>query len=456
MKFLKRFFDRGTVKTFFTVLFLLLVSFFIRLPGFYLPHNHGDQIQYLALAMKLDNSGLGGYNLRGVNLQQDDREIVLGLFPAEEGSRGTLLGQFPLYYDAPLFHKPPLFPYALMLSHKLFASYKPYVAVQRDLGLKVLYIRLKTLPKVKILFNAQFYCTIVPVFFSLLLITATFFMGKLLFSHTSGFYAAMLLSFSPIPLLTSQRIWADDMLAFFILMAFILYYLARERRNTFLSVLAGVCCGLAILTKPNGNVAIFIILIYSLWKDRKFTKILLAFLGPCLIFAFLWYLQLFKTYGSFFYMPMFKQDYYGGNHPWFDFVLNRPWYIYIVNTVAQTPLFFFMYLAVPVVFKRSISEEVRKDKDKKLFLLLWIFLFILVFIISKVGRESRYILPAYPAIAILSAEVIFTIQKKINKVLSRYLGTFIVVIAITASSFWSLSVGWNYVMKNRAIVKVPY
>lgn len=434
-----------------TVLLILLASLFFRLPSFYLPHNHGDQLQYLSLAMKLDNFGFQGYNLRGVNLFKSKDGYFVGAFPAPEGSPGNFLKGLPRYYDEPLFHKPPLFIYALMISHRLFASDRPYAAVNVNLGPRIQF------RQAKVLLTTQFYCVIVPILFSLLLITATFFFGKILFSNTVGIYAAILLSISPIELLSSQRIWTDDMLAFFITAAFILYYLSRQKQNFVLASLAGICAGLAILTKPSGNIVIFIILAYELyrfWKDRVFNKMFVAFFIACILVSLPWHWQVLKIYGSLFYLPVLTQPELM-NQPWFKFVFNRPWYMYLVNIPVQTPLLFFVYIAIFGIFKRCPNDEARAYRDKKVFLFIWIAMFLISFLIVKVGRELRYMLPAYPAITILSAEVLGTIQKKLNGKFGHRIGNLIVIVMIVLCGWWSVSIGWEHVFKNLAVIKRP-
>lgn len=55
----------------FSCLVLILVLFsavLLRIPTFYLPHNHGDRIFYLGLAMKLEQAGLKNYNLKGIDI----------------------------------------------------------------------------------------------------------------------------------------------------------------------------------------------------------------------------------------------------------------------------------------------------------------------------------------------------------------------------------------------------
>jgi len=109
---------------------LLLFASFVRVSTFVLPHDNGDQVFYLGLAMKLDKFGFSGYTMRGINVLGN--ESIIALIPTEE-EKGSLLKGLArsgvTYYDEPLFHRPYGFAYALMLSHRLFAGHLPYVAL---------------------------------------------------------------------------------------------------------------------------------------------------------------------------------------------------------------------------------------------------------------------------------------------------------------------------------------
>lgn len=425
---------------------ILLISLFLRLPSFFTPHNHGDQLQYLALAMKLETFGFHGYSLRGVDLFRTKNGYYMGVIPARKGRKGSFLQTVPAYYDEPLFHKPPLFAYALMISHKLLDRQRPYVALNVASRFRF--------GEIKSSLAAQFYCAFIPVLFSLLLIAATFFLGKTLFSDKAGLYAAALLSMSPIELLSSQRIWADNMLAFFVIAALILYYLASDKENLVLAILAGVAAGVAILTKPSGNILILIIPAYELYKKRILNKRLAVFLVTCGLIAIPWHWLIWKTYGSLFYMPMSTQPELI-HHPWFKMVLNRPWFMYFVNVPVQTPLLLFVYPAIFTTFKNWNDKKREPQRNKKIFLSIWIAMFLAAFLLFKVGRELRYILPAYPAIAILSGQALGAIEEKLAGKFGSRIASGIAITAIVLCAFWSAGVGLSYVFRNLALIKLP-
>lgn len=441
---------------------ILLTSLFFRFPSFYLPHNHGDQVQYLALAAKLDKFGFSQYNLREVDILKSEDNNFIAVFPAQKDTKGNLLKALPGYYDEPLFHKPPFFIYALVFSHRVFAGNKPYAAVNINLGPKVRSIRPKPL------FTTQFYCAFVPILFSLLFITATFFLGRFLFSNRVGIYAAILLSISPIELLSAQRIWADDLTAFFVTLAILFYCLGKQRRSHILASLAGIAAGLSALSKPTGNIVFLIILAYEIWLAGKdtwkieclvravFNKATLSFLVSFILVILPWHLQILKAYGSVFYFPALSYPELINQNAWFKFVFNRPWYMYLVNIPVQTPLLFLVYPAVFGIFKRYPGSQDRANRDKKVLLLIWILMFLFLFSVGKLNKEMRYMLPAYSAIAILAAEVLETIQRKLNAKLSPVVVNLVIGAMIILCAWWSVSLGLSHVFINSVAIKMPF
>ncbi|OQX82000.1 MAG: hypothetical protein B6D56_01010 [Candidatus Omnitrophica bacterium 4484_70.1] len=251
------------------LLCIIAFAFFVRKDTFWIAHSRGDQFHYITLAMKLDKLGFKYYNLRGVRIRyihllKNVRLVYVAPAsdPSEKGDLLKILDMFGIhYYDQPFFHKPPAFPYALLLSHKVFAKKnQPYVVVSSDFSLG----KLLRKNKVSLFLEAQFYATIVPLFFSLGLILITFFLGKLLFSSRVGLYAAFIMAINPVDIMSSQRIWADDMLSFFAILSVTVFVIAMKKNYRWLFFLAGVLCGIAVLTKQTGGYLLIAIGIFSI------------------------------------------------------------------------------------------------------------------------------------------------------------------------------------------------
>lgn len=437
---------------------ILIVAAFIRLPTFRLPHDNGDQLFYLALAMKLDKLGFSEYTLRKVDIKGND--FILALFPTQE-SKGSLLKAFAetgvTYYDEPLFHRTYGFPYVLMLSHRIFTG-----------GVGVPYLTLRTTARDEKgrvfsknagkIWYTQFYAAIVPFLFSILFILTTYLLAKKFFSEKIALISAFLISISPIEILCSQKIWADTMLSFFVVLTVLLFFLAKERNNLFLSFIAGITSGIAILAKQTGGFIIIAILIFHLWQHKSnifklnkihkviFDKYLLVFGLSALIVIFHWFYMITKIYGHPLYVPTPPEIHQ--EVEWFIILSKRPHFLYLVTIPYLVPVFTLVYFAIiGGPFIRGFVDE------KKTFLIIWVLTFLCILMGAK---ENRYMLPAYPAIAMLSADLLERIGNFIDNKFKMHSGDIFIIVILIACAFWSVPIGINHVLRNLALILKPF
>jgi 4-amino-4-deoxy-L-arabinose transferase-like glycosyltransferase len=434
-----RLFKRLTVERKFpvtlTVALILVASLGVRFPSFFRPHAGNDELQYLALAMNSELLGFKGYNLRGVRRVESQDGYFAAVFPASVKEGYPLLERLPPYYDLPLYHKPPLFALILRCTHLLFASHQPYMVLSKKITAKG-NLAIRTL-----VMKAQFYCVAIPIIFSLLFIAVTFMLGAAFFSHRTGIYAAFLVSISPVEILSAQNIWPDTMLSFFVLGAFTLYYFGTHRSSTPLILLSGVAAGCASLIKPSGLCVILVIVLFELWRRRIKERAFWVFFITTILVAFPWYLLFAKTYGSLFYIPMARDPQLAQRYQWFDFVLHRPWYMYLVNMPVHTPLLVLVYPAIFGVFRKCANSEGTLSRDKRVLLFLWITVCLSVLLSFKVGRELRYMLPIYPAIAVLSAEFLERLEHSLNRIFKNRLGSIMAKTMLVACGLWGIAIG---------------
>ena len=437
------------------ILFLiLLLSVLIRFPGFYLPRSTGDQLQYLSLAMKLENFGFQGYNLHEVDIRLDQNKHFIIIKPSQKGSQGNMLHYMQGYWKEPLHHRPPLFPYVLMLSHKMFSQEKAYISVEFNLRNAVLSLR------PKLFFTSQFYCTVVPVFFSILFILSTFFMGKFFYSDKVGLLAAILLSISPLEIFCSQKVLTADMSSFLLTLALLSFVLGIEKRNYLLITLSGAAAGLSILTRQNGLIIYIIVFVFTVFRliTHKTTflqagKILSLFVFVSVLLTFPWFYQMYKFYGTIFYYP-FKEVFEELKHDaWFKMVLNRPLYMFVLNPIVQTPLFVLSFFPVKKAIFRKTSQ-LSKEGEKDIFLIIYFTVFLISILVSGVGKELRYLLPAFPALAILSARGGLSVCKELYTKTGK-LSFFIIAVVVLLCGYWSISIGLNYVFMNFLLIWIP-
>lgn len=440
------------------ILLLVILSFsvYLRFKTFDYPKGDGDQLYYIALAYKLDKYGFSEYNLRWIDVKP--KEFYYQIEDSKE-EKGNLLRGFEkegiFYYDEPLYHLPPLFSYSLAFSHRIFQREEPY-AVIHSLDFIDPEVR-KFYPEAS---KLQFYAQIVPTIFSLLLILATFTLGSLMFDMRIGLLAAFFLSVNPVELITSAKIWADDMTAFFVTSSVLIFYLSQKKEKLYLSAIAGIFGGLALLSKPSGGLIALAISGYVIFsKGREilrnplliFDKNLFVFGVFMTLTTLPWFLTLFKTYGSFLYKPKVGV---ASQTSHFLMVSKRPWYLYIVGIPYIMPIFAFVYPMILLIFKDKFESK------ENLLLVLWFLVFCVVFSDMR-GKEHRYMLPAYPALALLSAQFLERLREEISRLaglkeLSEFYGDVSLLGIVLPLAYYSLKLGWEYVVLRVALILKPF
>jgi 4-amino-4-deoxy-L-arabinose transferase-like glycosyltransferase len=234
-------------------------------------------------------------------------------------------------------------------------------------------------------------------------VLVTYLLGRRLFGSRVGLLGGVVLATSPEYIILSRSVIHDISLAFFITLALCFFYAAfggqRQRRiNLFLFYAA---LGLAVLAKGPIGILLpgLIIGLFLLVKGRlDFLKEMSLGWGVLIFLAVAapWYVLISirnEDYVSYFFL---KQNF--GNflskvqahHP-------EHFYYYIpVLLGGMLPWSFFIPLAVV----RPLRQGLRKLDDGVLFLLLW-FSVIFFFFSAANSKLGTYILPAFPAVALL-------------------------------------------------------
>ena len=94
----------------------------------------------------------------------------------------------------------------------------------------------------------------------------------MLFSERIGLYAAFMLAANPVSILTSYKLWADDMVAVFVALSVLLFIISKNKEKIWISFIAGLSCGIAVLTKQNAGLIFGGIILYSVWLKRDLLK----------------------------------------------------------------------------------------------------------------------------------------------------------------------------------------
>jgi len=447
---------------------IIIFAIILRLPSFFLSHYNNDELIHISLAKKVDKYGFdvfkkGEYNLFFLDKGFNPEGQFIGILDGKKET-GSLLEGF-LAESEKLSHHPPGLPLFIAMSHKIFSNNKEYLinVSQND------YLMAQNL-------GLQFYACFIPFLISILLIISVCLLGSIFFSRNTGLLASLIFSVIPIELLTSNKIWADDMVALFATLAVILFLYAIKGGNPFFCLLSGLSCGFSILAKMSGVYIVISILLFHLLinykkkasikniKDFIFDRNILYFLAGVFIVSAWW----FNLYYSYFNIASTK-SYFIVNEQWetaktwnsfFGTISNRPWFAYFILVPFQSPLLILSYIFIPFfMFRRRIgnlANFVKNEYSFIQFLIFWI-LTTFIFLTLKPGKELRYMLIAYPAICILSSYSLDLIYQWLKNKFPKDVVfiRFILVFIIFSSLLFSLKLGLPRVIFRSDLIPIP-
>lgn len=141
-----------------------------------------------------------------------------------------------------------------------------------------------------------------------------------------------------------------------------------------------------------------------------FDRNILNFLSGVFIVSALWFDLYYSDFGfgstSWYFTVNEKWEVVKNWNSFLNTVSNRPWFTYFVLVPYQFPLYLASYIfMVLFVCKKWIKDfaNLIKENDRRYlnFLIIWVTT-VFAFLTLKPGKELRYMLVAYPAIAILS------------------------------------------------------
>lgn len=272
----------------------------------------------------------------------------------------------------------------------------------------------------------------VPGFLGLFM---TCYMGKVFFkSREVGLLAALILASNVRYFWLSQFLMIDMSFAFFAFSAILLFKNAHlsSAKITHL-LLAYLCLALAVLSKgPLGIVMVFLAFVpYHFWqryrKKESFFSLtpefktlipwhLLGIVGFTLL-SLSWYLAVYFQLG----WPFLYENILQQNFARFSGKLGahvRPFYYYFVNFPPDF-LPWIVFLPALVIF---LVREIQKDSEEApvlLWLSSWI-LFTFFFLSLSKGKYAKYLLPFYPALALLMGYFIWKTALSAADNLTKY------------------------------------
>lgn len=233
----------------------------------------------------------------------------------------------------------------------------------------------------------------------------------------------------------------DMTLTFFLTLALIAFYEASHtdnvsRRRILCLMLYGALAAGTLIKGLIGIVVPGMIIFFYLLLSRQWSILRRIYLipGTLLFFAIAlpWYLQADARNDG--YLRYYFIDEHFGRFISSDFDRSQPWYYFVLVGLIG---FFPWTLLLPVVVN-NCRKYLREDKT--LFLVLWVVLPFLFFSLSK-SKLPHYILPIFPALAILTGAALVNLFEQSPARLRVALSLTWFVQAVTAlyflaGSFW--------------------
>jgi len=373
--------------------------------GIRLSHDSDDEVIYTALAAKIQKEGFKNYNLRDISIERAG--FFWDIRHQEKGNLLELLTQSGAgYYDTDFYFNPPLFPALLAASNRILHP-DSFLVLGRNMP--------------QAFYFEQLWAVIPNVLLSVFFLAGIFVLANKSEKGT-GVWALWLCGVSPVFLIAVFKAWSDILAATLILWSFIAWDQEEKKiQNLFLSA---VLCGLALWTRTS---SLFAIPIFLCCKWKRFP----AWFGVVFLVAGYWFFSLYRYHGMAFYFPALGAL---NNRPEWLAIIHKPWHRYLYDLFYLSPLF------LGVLFAGWKPET-------RLFW-IWILSFIVPFSLllhsnKPLGLEDRYLLPAYPAMAVLAAYGI----KNIQKIVPKY---FFLVIA-GVGTLWSLRLAIGLVFSRESL-----
>lgn len=236
-------------------------------------------------------------------------------------------------------------------------------------------------------------------FGALMLIGATFVIGRTLGGPNAGVAAALVLASAPSVMLWSRRIFIDVWFTSLLAVALMCYVLAEAHPHRRRLSLVGmyVAIGLAMLTK--GPVALALpglaLLIHmTLTRTLRDLRVMLIPIGLVIIAAIVapWYIADYRQHGSEHIKAFFIGENIGRYTETVGYQNRSVWFYIPVLLFELTPWSLFLPAAIWLAWRE-------RRPDLRL-MIVWIAVFAGVFSLSKT-KQDLYIFPAAPAIAAL-------------------------------------------------------
>lgn len=251
--------------------------------------------------------------------------------------------------------------------------------------------------------------------FGFLTLVVVYKLAAKLFNKTAAFISVLSLATTVHFLYYSRNGMLDVTTTFFVTLAVYLYYRSKEKLKTSTFIYLGMAIGFATMTKgvvgllPLPLIVMFEIFSKNRFKVSNYFLILLSF-GAI---ALPWHIEMYRQFGQ-----PFLNNYIGyhvldratnaiedkGNPLWWYLIVMKvSLRIWAISLIGALP-FAFVQLFKKDVVSSSLelaSPERERGASKILPVLIW-FLFVLVLFSVSKSKLVWYIIPLYPAVAIMN------------------------------------------------------
>lgn len=273
-------------------------------------------------------------------------------------------------------------------------------------------------------------------------VLAVYFLGRRMFGERAGLLSGLVLASSPIYIAFSRIVIFDMLLAVFITFAMLFFYLGLtepgQGPRRFCHLLCYTSMALAVLVKgpiglviPLAVIGLYLLLTGSLGRFREME--IVPGMVLMLVIASPWYVMMSIR------NPEFPRYFFITEHivryTTDAFSRIKPFWYYLPVVIAGIfPWVFFLPSAIKTSLK-NIRERGAK-KSPLLFLLLWAATVFLFFSFSR-SKLAGYILPLFPALALMIGE--FWDERLLKKKYRLFPIMFAVALFIFAAGLWALN-----------------
>lgn len=240
---------------------------------------------------------------------------------------------------------------------------------------------------------------------------ATYALGTIMFGAGTGFFAGLILLAMPAWAGSAHFANPDSLLNACVAWSFFVFFKGYQNNNSTWLLWGGIITGIGMLAKGPIALALplLIIFLFLLWEKQTKRLLSIHLLGALFLFFLIagpWYIWVgvetkFQWHRGFFFthnLGRFSTAMENHSGPWFYYLLviaigSAPWSAFIGMTLLN---------AKKELFNTELSTQANIDRSAIRLLATWIIVVLVFFSISST-KLPNYILPLYPAIAILTS-----------------------------------------------------